>query len=362
MVVLFNGVSALRVVLTVVSLVFTLLCLWIVIPPASIPALITGVAAIELSPYLLVLNVAAFYAAALVPGGGARLAASLAAGNVILCALPIAAVWTSPAANVPGYFTAALPVNVRKIPINLGSQPAHILAYLPSSDEPAPIVFVIYGGAWQRGSPENDAVLNRALAREGYAVFALDYRHAPQFHFPDALNDVRQQMAFIRKNADSFDVDPNRVAVLGHSAGGELAELIAFEPGSRINALVSYSGAIDLVKGYSDPPRPDPIDVKHVIAGYLGATPREAPQRYRDASPIAQVRTGLPPALLVYRSRDHVVDISYARKFRDELRARGNRVKFLELPWAEHAFEFVPYGLHAPVALRATIAFLKSNL
>ncbi|MBC5815014.1 MAG: alpha/beta hydrolase [Candidatus Eremiobacteraeota bacterium] len=348
--------------LLVPALLLTLLCIWIVIPPSNGLQIILTVASIELSPYLWIINGALFGIVFFRKGRFARASALCAALNVVLCTIPIAALWTSPAASTLEPQTGMHAVRTVSIPVKLGDEDAMILAYLPQTGDPAPIVFAIYGGAWQRGSPKNDAVLNQTLARAGYAVFALEYRHAPRYHFPAALDDVRGEIALIRQNAVKYHADPSRIAVLGHSSGGELAELIAFEPHSPVRALVSFSGAIDLAKGYYVVPQPDPIDVRGVIADYLGATPPQAPSAYRAASPIMQVRSGLPPALLIYGTRDHVVDIRYAWKFRGELRARGNEVRFLELPWTEHAFEDVPYGLHAPVAFRAVLAFLNSRL
>jgi len=348
--------------LVVPALLLTLVCIWIVIPPSNGLQIILTVASIELSPYLWVINAALFGAALFRKRRFARVTALCAAFNVVLCTVPIAALWTSPAVSTLEPQTGTHAVRTVSIPVSLGDERATILGYLPQTDEPAPIVFAIYGGAWQRGSARNDAVLNRTLARAGYAVFGLEYRHAPRYHFPAPLDDVRNEIAAIRRDAARYGADPSRIAVLGHSSGGELAELIAFEPKSPVRALVSFSGAIDLAKGYYVVPEPDPIDVRQVIAYYLGATPPQAPAAYRAASPIMQIRSGLPPALLIYGTRDHVVDIRYAWKFRDELRAHGNEVRFLELPWTEHAFEDVPYGLHAPVAFRTVLEFLDGTL
>lgn len=248
------------------------------------------------------------------------------------------------------------------IPFALGDDQTAILAYLPAEGTKNPIVFTIYGGSWQRGTPAKDASLDRALAAGGYAVFALDYRHAPKFRFPIALNDVRAEVSSILNNARAYRADRTRVAILGHSSGGELAELSAFAPHAPFRALISYSGAIDLRKGYEVLPRPDPIDVRSIIVAYMGVAPVENPAGYRAASPIYHVRRGLPPTLLLYADRDHVVDFGFAKTFRDALRADGNDVTFVEIPWAEHGYEEVPFGLHAPIALRAVEEFLQRTL
>jgi acetyl esterase/lipase len=339
------------------------LCIWIVVPPPNGAAIVATVVAIELSPYLLLIN-AVLLVAVLRSRSHLKVAtAVLAASNIILSCLPLGATLRS---GIQPEWPTAGPgrgaVTVSSIPIRLGDDRSAILAYLPTTGSNHPIVFTIYGGAWQRGSPEKDASLDNALASDGYAVFALDYRHAPAYRFPIALDDVRSEVAFILKNALAYRADRTRAAVLGHSSGGELAELCAFTPRSPFHALISYSGAIDLLKGYEILPKPDPIDVRSVIVAYMGSTPAEDPIRYRSASPIYHVRRGLPPTLLIYADRDHVVDFGYAETFRDALRADGDDATLVELPWAEHGFEEVPFGLHAPIALRAVEEFLQRTL
>jgi acetyl esterase/lipase len=355
--------SAAIVLLLCLVTALSLLCIWIVVPPPNGAAIVATVAAIELSPYLLLLN-AVLLVAVLRSRSHLKVAAAvLAAANVILCSLPLGATLRS--GTQPEWPTAGPrrgAITESSIPIHLGGAGSAILAYLPATGSKHPIVFTIYGGAWQRGSPAKDAPLDRALAADGYAVFALDYRHAPEFRYPIALDDVRSEVTFILKNAADYRADRTRAAILGHSSGGELAELSAFAPQSPFRALISYSGAIDLLKGYEILPRPDPIDVRSVIVSYMGFTPAGHTDRYRSASPIYQVRRGLPPTLLIYADRDHVVDFGYAETFRDALRADGDDVTLVELPWAEHGFEEVPFGLHAPIALRAVEDFLQRTL
>ena len=350
--------------LLVLTAVLTALCIWIVVPPPTGIAIVAAVIGIELSPYWLVLNVVMLIAA--IRSRRTRLKAitiALAAVNIVLCSLPLGATLQEgvrpewPFANI-----VSGEVIESAIPFALGDDQTAILAYLPAGGTKNPIVFTIYGGSWQRGSPAKDASLDRALAASGYAVFALDYRHAPKFRFPIALNDVRAEVSAILNNASAYRADRTRVAILGHSSGGELAELSAFASHAPFRALISYSGAIDLRKGYEVLPRPDPIDVRSIIVAYMGFTPVGHAAPYLAASPIYQVRPGLPPTLLIYGDRDHVVDFGYAQTFRDALRADGDAVTFVEIPWAEHGYEEVPFGLHAPIALRAVEDFLQRTL
>jgi acetyl esterase/lipase len=353
---------AVMLLLPIAFLLFAL-CIWIVVPPPNDTAIVATVVAIELSPYLLLLNLGLLVAAMRSRARLRLAAATLAVLSIAICSLPIASMLRAglrPALPSTSFRTSA--VIEWPIPVTLGVERTAMLAYVPKDGTKHPIVFTIYGGAWQRGSPEKDASLDRALAGAGYAVFALDYRQAPEYRYPSALDDVRKEVALVLNNADDYRADRSRVAILGHSSGGELAELCAFAPHAPFRALISYSGAIDLVNGYKITPTPDPIDVRSVISLYMGATPDQDPQGYRSASPLYQVRRGLPPTLLIYADRDHVVEFASAEMFRDALRNDGDDVTFLELPWTEHGFEEVPFGLHAPIALRAVEEFLQRTL
>jgi len=340
-----------------------LLSVAIVVPPADRVMLVATVAAVELSPYVLILNAIGLFAAFRL-GGRLRLpTASLAAMNILFCAIPIVATMRSGIPlRLPPVPTRTSDILETSIQIELGDERTSIRAYLPRSGQKNPVVFAIYGGAWQWGTPDNDAPLNRFLAASGFAVFALDYRHAPAYEFPTPLGDVRTEIALVTSQAKKYRIDTRRMAILGHSSGGQMAELTAFSPGTPFRALVSFSGAVDLTMGYEFPPSPDPIDVPGIIRSYMGGTPGQMPARYHAASPIDNVRCGSPPALLIYGNRDHVVDFRSALRLRDALRSCGTDVTLLELPWTEHGFEDVPWGLHASIAFAQVEAFLHRTL
>ena len=340
-----------------------LLSVAIVVPPADRVMLIASVAAVELSPYVLILSAIGLFAAVRF-GGRLRVpTVSLAAISILFCAMPIVATMLSGVAlRLPVALKPTTDIVESSIPIDLGDERTSIRAYLPRSGQKNPVVFAIYGGAWQWGTPDNDATLDRFLAASGFAVFALDYRHAPAYEFPTPLGDVRTEIALVTSRAKKYRIDTGRMAILGHSSGGQMAELIAFAPGTPFRALVSFSGAVDLTMGYEFPPSPDPIDVPGIISSYMGGTPAQMPVRYHAASPIDNVRCGSPPTLLIYGNRDHVVDFRSALRLRDALRSCGTDVTLLELPWTEHGFEDVPWGLHASIAFAEVEAFLHRTL
>ena len=246
--------------------------------------------------------------------------------------------------------------------------PLTLDVYRPATSGRYPTVVQIYGGAWQRGAPGDDSTFATYLAARGFVVFAIDYRHAPEWQWPAQIEDVRAALAWIREHGGEHDADTSRMALMGRSAGAQLAMVAAYEDGAPpISAVVSYYGPVDLADGYRNPPRPDPIDVRSVEELFLGGTPDTQAGRYREASPIAYVdsrtvkvraASGLPPSLLIYGSRDHVVLPRFGAMLDERLRAAGATSVFLEIPWAEHAFDLIPNGPSGQLSLYYTEQFL----
>jgi acetyl esterase/lipase len=231
--------------------------------------------------------------------------------------------------------------------------------YQPATAGRYPSVVQIYGGAWQRGAPGDDAPFATYLAARGFVVFAIDYRHAPQWQWPAQIDDVRAALAWVRAHGGEYDADVSRLALLGRSAGAHLALLAAYERGAPpVAAVVSYYGPVDLADGYRNPPRPDPLDVRSVEEALLGGTPDQVPDRYREASPIAYVSRRQPPSLLIYGRRDHIVLPRFGAMLDDRLRATGTTSVFMEIPWAEHAFDAVAFGPSGQLSLYYTERFL----
>ena len=237
--------------------------------------------------------------------------------------------------------------------------PLHILYYRPKGAGPHPALIDIYGGAWQRGAPADSRQFDSYLAYKGYAVFAIEYRHAPNFRFPAQIEDVRAALAFLHANAAQYHVDPNRLMLCGRSAGGQLALLAAYEAGPvPIRAVIAFYAPTDLAAGYADLPSPDPIDVRQVLSTYLGGSPAQAAEAYRAASPVIYAQSGLPPTLLIQGARDHIVKPRFPRELQRKLLASGNRAYLLEIPWAEHAFDAVFSGVGNRLALHYVEQFL----
>ena len=237
--------------------------------------------------------------------------------------------------------------------------PLSLNIYRPAQVGTYPAIVSIYGGAWQRGSPDSDDTFNRYIAAQGYVVWAISYRHAPAYHFPTQLDDVRSALAYIKQHTVKYETNLDRVAMIGRSAGAQLAMLAAYQdPPFPIKALVNYYGPVNLTAGYDDVPTPDPIESRATLRQFLGGTPTDFPELYYQASPLNAVKSDLPASLLIYGGKDHIIQSKYGRYLAQKLRSQGNKAIFIEIPWADHAFDLVFSGLSNQLALYHTERFL----
>jgi acetyl esterase/lipase len=237
--------------------------------------------------------------------------------------------------------------------------PLTLDVYRPPQVGQYPGVMVIHGGAWKGGDPSNNEAFNRYLAAKGYVVWAISYRLAPSSRFPAQIEDVGAALSFLRDHATEYETKVDRIALLGRSAGAQLAMLAAYTPSAiKIRAVVDYYGPVDLEAGYYDPPNPDPINTRFVLEMFLGGSPKEVPKLYTQASPIRFVKKSAPPSLLIYGGRDNVVQSKYGRGLYERLKSAGNQVVFIEMPWADHAFDTVFNGISGQFSLYYTERFL----
>ncbi len=241
--------------------------------------------------------------------------------------------------------------------------PLTLNLYQPHNPGQYPAVIQIYGGAWRTGNPDGNEEFSRYLAARGYVVVAIDYRHAPQHHFPAQLIDIRTALAHVRRQSAQWEIDPERLALIGRSSGGHLATLAAYENAALpIKAVVSYYAPVDLTAGYADPPTPDPIDSRQVLRDFLGGTPAEFSKLYRQASPYQLVDRPLPPTLLIYGGQDHLVEARFGKRLAKKLQSLGTPTVYLEIPWANHAFDVIFNGPSSQLALYYTERFLAYAL
>ena len=185
----------------------------------------------------------------------------------------------------------------------------------PTANHPAAIL--VHGGALVAGSSKDPDQVERArlLTAAGYAVFAINYRLAPQHPYPAALDDVRNAARHIRLHARQWAVDPKRIALVGVEAGGYLASLAAVSPGVDVQAVVSFSAPGDL-RGW-----PVSAELRGFLAPLIDA--RGLDGALAEASPVMHIRPDAPPFLLLHGDADKVVPVVQATHWQNALQAAG---------------------------------------
>ena len=361
---------ALWIVLVASAMLF-FLSVWIVVPAPHHFLYPLAVGSPEVSPVLLaggvlLLIVSARHARR---SGVARLALACAAFASLLSLVPVVQLpfallrfnraMSHTSADPPAIAAGEVRVT-RGVPFSKADGvPLSLDVYQPAAAGAAPIVMQIYGGSWQTGTPASQDGFARHFARRGYLVVAIDYRHAPEWKWPEQIVDVRTALSWISHEAAKFGGDTSRVVLVGWSAGAQLAMRLAYQEGpSSIRGVVNYYGPVDLANGWRQPPRPDPADVRGILEMFIGGTPDQKPEHYRHASPISWVSKASAPTLSLYGSRDHIVEARFGRMLDAAMRNAGATSVLLELPWSEHSFDAVPQGMGRRIALNYTERFI----
>jgi len=197
-------------------------------------------------------------------------------------------------------------------------------------------VLIVHGGGWQSGDSREFASLNRELAGRGYLVAAINYRLAPQYRFPAALEDARQAIAYLKTHAADLGLDGNRLVLLGRSAGGQLAMLAAYAGDPAVRGVITLYAPPDLRFSYAFPANPAVLDSRGLLRAYLGADPDHLPNTYLAASPFYFVSSTTPPTLLIHGGRDELIGQEQSERLAARLAAYGRQQFLLALPWATH--------------------------
>ena len=231
--------------------------------------------------------------------------------------------------------------------------------FQPSDANGASVLFMVSGG-WYSGwaPPERRQRQFTYLLDAGFTLFTVQHGSAPRFKVPDAVADVRRAVRHVRMSAERFGIDPQRLGVMGGSAGGHLALMLglasdggdveAEDPvlrvGNRVQTVVAYFPPVDLSKSAGPNERFPALDFDPALAS--------------DVSPINFVSEDDPPVLMVHGDQDRLVPLSNSTRMGEALDGVGVANKVVVIEGARHGFR----GEHGERARTETVAFLTAHL
>ncbi|MGH9341916.1 MAG: alpha/beta fold hydrolase [Acidobacteriota bacterium] len=220
-------------------------------------------------------------------------------------------------------------------------------ACVPAGRGPFPAVVLVHGGGWEAGDKMTYLTpLLRPLAQAGFAWFSINYRLTPDYQNPDQLEDLRRAIRYVRHQARDFNIDPQRIAILGESAGGQMVVQVAAQPcpgnpdaadpverqPCSVQALVSFYGVYDFLPLVSD------ASPRSFLARLFDIHTLDDRARgvLRQYSPLYQVSSDMPPALLIHGTDERLWEqgVRLARKLQE-----------LGVPHRLHRLEGAPHGM-----------------
>jgi acetyl esterase/lipase len=256
-------------------------------------------------------------------------------------------------------FVSTLRMEVRgDIPFLNPTRSEKMDLYLPK-DRPSntlcPAVLVIHGGGWKRGDKRQarEIEFGTTLAENGYVAASINYALRSAGKFPLNLQDCKNGIRYLRAHAGELGIDPSRIAVMGGSAGGHLALMVAYTgddpalaptepyPGvsDKVSCVVDFYGITDIGSRKKTDPNGNPTEPQ-VVESEVQAIFGSKPEDWKKASPVGYIRKDLPPTLILHGRKDTTVDSDQSQELADALKKAGATYEIIWLPNAPHSFSF----------------------
>lgn len=231
-------------------------------------------------------------------------------------------------------------------------QVLHMDGFVPDGPGPHPAAIIVHGGAWVTGDKVRSVrPLFKPLADANIAWFSIEYRLL-RGNSPEALisleglaalasasDDVRNAVAFVRQHSKEWNIDPDRIVLIGESAGAHLASMAALQPapGTPVQAVIAFYSPSDLEKLARTSPR-----IPDAIRNMLKGSPLETLilNGLRQLSPQTWVTKSAPPFLMIHGTADRLVPIDQSEAMCAALQNAGASCELFPVTGAGHGFNY----------------------
>lgn len=257
-------------------------------------------------------------------------------------------------------------------------EPLGLVLYEPDRRKfraPAPILLYVHGGGWVAGDRFAGGENMRWFARQGWLTISIDYPLSS--HKRHLWNSTTEQvgcaLAWVGANAHRFGGDPQRISLIGDSAGGNLVLNAGYRANEgtlrsscggavpRIAAVSAIYPAVDLAEVYKNK-TPQIGDMARAYAdAYLGGSPRRYPDRYTQVDPASHVGRHAPPTLVIVGENDHLLPPRLAYRFAEEAQRGGVEVRLVRFPYGQHLFDQATNSIGNQLVRGATRNFLEAH-
>jgi acetyl esterase/lipase len=214
--------------------------------------------------------------------------------------------------------------------------------------KPAPLLVFIHGGGWRSGQRSDYLIYLVDFAKRGYITATVSYRLLKDGPYPACAEDITDAVHWFFNNGENYGYDPNRIALIGGSAGAHLALLAAYgwknpsarkdstdvqEHGHRIKAVVDIYGPTDLTTEYARNHK--------LVTSFIAHSFKDAPELYKEASPIQYLDKSDPPTMILHGTSDDLVPISQSDLLKARLDTLGVPCVYYRVPLWPHGMDII---------------------
>jgi acetyl esterase/lipase len=246
------------------------------------------------------------------------------------------------------------------------TNPALTMDFYRAKNSPtgkSPWILVVPGGGWTEVNPANQWQFNSYFAQKGYAVAVVPYRILPQWRWPSPREDVTSAIAYIKAHAQELRVDPLKWVIVGRSAGGQIAQSIAYEnPPEGLRGGVFFYSPADMNYAYEFALDDDILKTGILLRDYMSGKPGAPGAMYDQASPIRFVNAHSPPTLMFHGPRDPLVWYLQSERLLTKLTENKVPSALIRIPWATHGFDYNFFGPGGQISTYAIERFIGEVL